>query len=104
MPWLKSSAPLSGDFGPAEPPRPGATHSLMMLASQGARRLALAQERADRLSREGQPAMAEEAYAQLRIMREAQQIRMRLLSPAQREIVEAEVRRWHGATAPAGRR
>jgi hypothetical protein len=73
----------------------------MMLASQGARRLALAQERADRLSREGQAAMAEEAFAQLRIMREAQQIRMRLLSPAQREIVEAEAKRRRAAMAPA---
>ncbi len=104
MPWPKSSAPLSLNAGPAEPSRPGHTHSLMMLASQGARRLALAQERADRLSREGQAALAEEAHGQLRIMREAQQIRMRLLSPAQREIIEAEVNRRQGAAAPAGRR
>ena len=78
------------------------THSIMVMAAQGARRIALQQERVARLARGARPELAAAPRAQLRVMCEAQHIRMQLLSAAEREIIEADLRRWKLMTASAG--
>ncbi len=74
--------------------RPLADHaySIMVQAANGARRVALQEERIENLIRAGQESMVASAREQLHLMSQAQQIRMRLLNAAQREIIDAAIR------------
>ncbi len=67
-------------------------HSMMVLAANGARRVVLQEELIKSLLRAGQVSMLASAREQLRLMSEAQTIRMQLLSAAQREVIETAVR------------
>jgi hypothetical protein len=67
-------------------------HSILVQAANGARRVALQEERIESLIRAGQESMIASAREQLHLMNQAQQIRMQLLSAAQREIIDAAVR------------
>ncbi len=67
-------------------------HSMMVLAANGARRVLLQEELIRSLDRAGQVSMLANAREQLRLMSEAQTIRMQLLSAAQREVIETAVR------------
>jgi hypothetical protein len=64
----------------------------MVQAAHGARRVALQEERIESLIRAGQDSMLASAREQLRVMSQAQTIRMQLLSAAQREIIESAAR------------
>ncbi len=67
-------------------------HSILVQAASGARRVAVQEQRIENLIRAGQESMLASAREQLRLMRQAQQIRMQLLSAAQREIIDAAIR------------
>jgi hypothetical protein len=73
-------------------------HSILVQAANGARRVALQEERIESLIRAGQESMIASAREQLHLMNQAQQIRMQLLSAAQREIIDAAVRTWRDLT------
>jgi hypothetical protein len=72
---------------------------MMVLAANGARRVLLQEELIKSLDRAGQVSMLANAREQLRLMREAQTIRMQLLSAAQREVIETAVRSGKELTA-----
>jgi hypothetical protein len=60
----------------------------MILAAHGARRLALQEELIRSLTQAGEVSRLAAARAQLRLMHQAQQIRLQLLSTAQREVID----------------
>jgi hypothetical protein len=89
------SKPLSLTAHPAAPdhrPLADHAHSIMVLAANGARRVARQEERVQSLTRAGQASLVAAAREQLRLMRQAQQIRLQLLTTAQREVIDTALR------------
>jgi hypothetical protein len=89
MAVLKTPTPAAAQRASDIRPLTDHAHSIMVLAANGARRLALQEEVIRAMTQAGQVSRLAAAREQLRLMYQAQQIRMQLLSTAQREIIRA---------------